>query len=495
MGRLMSDEKLRPETLGGVSVAGLTSSEVAERAVLSATLLNGQTDPDVTTDLFFRSHNRIIYASMRRLTERGIAVDAATLTDVLRDRRELDDAGGPGYIAELLDDQVRGANIGHYVRILREKARRRNIIARCRGLIEAACDDTPTPKLRELIEGLGDECDAGSPIPHAVDLWGSEITPQRPEFVVRGLFRKVGLHLIWAQPGGYKTSLMLRGVHELVMEPQPKQFLGHPDLVIYSGYKRVLIITTEEDGAELRHIAQAVCGGLNGFARHGEVRHLYATGKRRITLDDLPEIIDTQGPFDLVVLDSLTGLRPKLVGGERVRWDVDNDSANELMLTLRGLAAEHQMAFWLIHHSDKKGSNYRGPTDWWASCDGMFGLLPENGRIKVKPQKVRGGRVPKPFLIEPEWVGDRLDIRYVGEAEQESLTPIQQQVLAFLRGRGETPQSIIPDQVDANRGTVGKALHRLESLGLVERTAGGPGKTSKWVAVESATPTGLAGES
>jgi hypothetical protein len=304
------------------------------------------------------------------------------------------------------------------------------------------------------------------------------------------MIRRVGLHLIWAQPGGYKTSLVLRLLHELTMRDRPEKLLGHPDLDILVGYDRVLIITTEEDVGELRHVAEAVRRGLGDPDLASEIQHLYATGRRRVTLDDLPGIIQDQGPYDLVILDSLTGLRPKTVDGERVRWDLDNDLANELLLRLRALAAEHRMGFWIIHHSDKQVVNYRGPVDWWASCDVMLGLLSDAGRIKVRCQKVRGGRVPEPFLVAPEWDGDRLDFRYAGVADTEALTGTEQRVLAFLRGRGESAPSIIADQIGAHRETVGKALRRLEEREMVERTRGPKGRQAAlWVVVESADPT------
>jgi hypothetical protein len=163
---------------------------------------------------------------------------------------------------------------------------------------------------------------------------------------------------------------------------------------------------------------------------------------------------------------------------------VDNDLANELLLTLRGLAAEHRMLFWIVHHSDKQKTNYRGPTDWWASVDVMFGLLSKDGRVEVKPQKVRGGKVPDPFLIEPEWDGDRLTFRYAGEPEAENLTPADEKVRAFLLGRGECEQAIIPDQTGLTRPTVSRSLRHLESFGLVEQTRAGKGRQSAtWICV------------
>lgn len=237
----------------------------------------------------------------------------------------------------------------------------------------------------------------------------------QPEFYVPGLIRKTGLHLIWAQPGGNKTMTALEIVNEMTEQGGDRHLFRHPDLPIYGRWNRVLWIATEESSGALKYRALATREG-----RHGEQDRFYyvfAAGKPRVTLDDLPGLIEVQGPFNSIVLDFLTGLRPKYRDGQRVQWDLHNDAANEQCLLLRGLAEEHELAIIMLHHSDKTVKNYRGPTDWWASADVMLGLRGDGHRVKVEPQKNRDGRLLEPFYLTPEWDGSAFRVQYDGVAD------------------------------------------------------------------------------
>jgi hypothetical protein len=155
----------------------------------------------------------------------------------------------------------------------------------------------------------------------------------------------------------------------------------------------VLWIATEEDASALRYKADWIKRGLDVENLDGTILYRFAADpRRRLTLDDLAEIIDVDGPLDSIVLDSLTGLRPRKVDGERVKWDLDNDAANEMCLSLRALTAEHQIALQICHHTGRDTTRgYRGATDWWASADVMLGLVPDARRTKVLVEKNRDG--------------------------------------------------------------------------------------------------------
>lgn len=307
------------------------------------------------------------------------------------------------------------------------------------------------------------------PLPVPVDL--VKVTAVPPRFTVANLYRRPGFGICWAQPGGYKTRLQLRIAFALISEYE-SHLLGHPALTILERASRVLYVGTEEQAAEMAWVRDSVLRGMNSPDLCGEIIHLYAgqPGCRRVTMDDLGSILGDHGPFDRVVLDSMTGLRPKLVNGERIRWDADNDAANEMCLRLRALSVEHDTFIELIHHSDKGVTNYRGPTDWWASADGMLGLFTTDGRVKCKPQKVRGGRVHQPFLLDPVWKGSTLRFDFVGGDEAKGRTPTQRKVLEYLTGAGRASQHAIVEGVDASRSSVLKALAELEAKGLVTRT-------------------------
>ncbi|UCC50066.1 MAG: replicative DNA helicase [Gemmatimonadota bacterium] len=98
----------------------------------------------VDDSMFYREGNRRLYRAMRRLFERGEAIDPVTLTEELRGSGELDAIGGPAYLAELMEAVPTAANIEYHAKILRDKA----ILRR---LIEAS-----TETVRDAFESGGD---------------------------------------------------------------------------------------------------------------------------------------------------------------------------------------------------------------------------------------------------------------------------------------------------------------------------------------------------
>ncbi len=104
----------------------------AEQAVLGAILLDNTAihkalevfDPD---DFYRKSHQKIFNA-MLELIERGDAVDLLLLRDELERRRELDEIGGPAYLAALVDQVPTAANIEFHAKVVHEKAIARSLL-------------------------------------------------------------------------------------------------------------------------------------------------------------------------------------------------------------------------------------------------------------------------------------------------------------------------------------------------------------------------------
>ena len=84
----------------------------AERAVLGAILLNAEAIHQAVefikdTD-FFRDAHRRIFEKMLGLMERGQAIDFITIKDELARSGDLDQVGGPAYVASLVDGLPHG---------------------------------------------------------------------------------------------------------------------------------------------------------------------------------------------------------------------------------------------------------------------------------------------------------------------------------------------------------------------------------------------------
>jgi replicative DNA helicase len=114
----------------------------AERSVLGAILLHNDafnlTAEVIDAGDFFRDAHRRIFDKMVKLSERSHAIDLVTLKDELGRSGELEQVGGPAYIAALVDGVPRSTNVEHYARIIKEKATLRSLIFSANRIISQA---------------------------------------------------------------------------------------------------------------------------------------------------------------------------------------------------------------------------------------------------------------------------------------------------------------------------------------------------------------------
>jgi replicative DNA helicase len=114
----------------------------AEKSVLGAILIHNDAFNNAAELIdprdFFRDAHRRIFDKMVVLSERGDAIDLVTLKEELQRAGELDEVGGPAYIASLADGVPRSANVEHYARIVKEKATLRNLIHSANRIISEA---------------------------------------------------------------------------------------------------------------------------------------------------------------------------------------------------------------------------------------------------------------------------------------------------------------------------------------------------------------------
>jgi replicative DNA helicase len=104
----------------------------AERSVLGAILIDNHTFnlavSIITSQAFFRDAHRRIFERMTDLSERNQPIDLVTLKEELERSGELEEVGGPAYIASLVDGVPRSTNVEYYAQIVKEKATLRALI-------------------------------------------------------------------------------------------------------------------------------------------------------------------------------------------------------------------------------------------------------------------------------------------------------------------------------------------------------------------------------
>lgn len=135
----------------------------AERAVLAAILVeNDQMDAaqqvNLLPDQFYRDAHQRIYRALQALTERRTALDLVTVIEELRRAGDLDEAGGPAYVASLIDGVPRSMNLPHYVAIVQEQASRRALMRLTMAMTQraAAGEESAATLLDEALQGLLD---------------------------------------------------------------------------------------------------------------------------------------------------------------------------------------------------------------------------------------------------------------------------------------------------------------------------------------------------
>ena len=133
----------------------LPSSVEAEKALLGGLMLDNEAWDEVGDLLaggdFSRDDHQLIYAAIRDLIGGGKHCDNLTVCEHLRSREKLDDAGGAGYVGDLLLGTPSAANVQTYARIVRDMSILRQL-ARAGRRITGKVLKTGGKEAEELLE-------------------------------------------------------------------------------------------------------------------------------------------------------------------------------------------------------------------------------------------------------------------------------------------------------------------------------------------------------
>jgi len=105
----------------------------AERSIFGAVMIENSVFPLVLGILpdstyFFRDAHRRIWKALIQLDEDGQPLDLVTLKEKLEQLGDLEECGGPVYLASLVDGVPRSTNVNHYAEIVKDKAALRRLI-------------------------------------------------------------------------------------------------------------------------------------------------------------------------------------------------------------------------------------------------------------------------------------------------------------------------------------------------------------------------------
>ena len=90
---------------------------------------------------FFRERHQLLYDAMLALNERHEPLDFVTLVNMLEERSQLDEVGGPAYITDLINGTPTAIYVDHYARIVETTAVLRRLISAAGKIAELAYDE------------------------------------------------------------------------------------------------------------------------------------------------------------------------------------------------------------------------------------------------------------------------------------------------------------------------------------------------------------------
>ncbi len=161
----MAERKQSPsQAAQNVCEKGLPSNLEAEKLVLGSILLDGsqyvQAAAVLQPEDFSLEKHRIILKRMGEMQERGAAIDRVTVAEELMRNAELEACDGLAYLISLDDGLPQIANLGEYIKIVKEKSILRRTIFQSQKLMNSVLSGLRPNELQETAEeilmGLGE---------------------------------------------------------------------------------------------------------------------------------------------------------------------------------------------------------------------------------------------------------------------------------------------------------------------------------------------------
>ena len=281
----------------------------AERSVLGAILVHNDAFNTaaqvIDSGEFYRDAHRRIFDKMVALNERNQAIDFVTLKEELSRGGELDDVGGPAYVASLADGVPRATNVEYYARIVKEKATLRNLIYAANKIVTNAYEADQEPDLildeaeSAIFSIADDKLKAGfvqmrdlvkDSFPKIEQLFEQKrlITGVPTGFVdldemTRG-FQPGDLIIVAARPSMGKTSLVLNIAQ--YCSTQPEHTVGFFSLEMSKESLFLRLLTSEAQIDSHRLMSGAI-----GQKDYGKISHALETlSAMKLHIDDTANI-------------------------------------------------------------------------------------------------------------------------------------------------------------------------------------------------------------
>jgi len=353
-----------PETAVAAAERTLPHNLEAERSVLGAILVHNDAfnlaAQVIDSNDFYRDAHRRIFDKMVALNERHDAIDFITLKEELARSGQLDDVGGPAYIASLADGVPRATNVEYYAKIVKEKSTLRNLIYAANKILTNAYEadqesDIVLDEAESAIFAVADDrLKAGfvpmrdlvkESFPKIEQLFEQKrlITGVPTGFVdldemTRGL-QGGDLVIVAARPSMGKTSLVLNIAQYVATQPDHSVGFFSLEMSKESLFLRLLTAEAQVDGHRL-------LSGAIGGKDYGRISHALETlSAMKLFIDDSANVgvlemraksrrLQAEHGLSLLVVDYI-----QLMSG-RGRFENRTLELAAISRSLKGLAKE-----------------------------------------------------------------------------------------------------------------------------------------------------------
>jgi replicative DNA helicase len=353
-----------PETAVATAERTLPHNLEAERSVLGAILVHNDAfnlaAQVIDSNDFYRDAHRRIFDKMVALNERHDAIDFVTLKEELAKAGQLDEVGGPAYIASLADGVPRATNVEYYSKIVKEKSTLRNLIYAANKILTNAYEadqdsDIVLDDAESAIFAVADDrLKAGfvpmrelvkESFPKIEQLFEQKrlITGVPTGFVdldemTRGL-QGGDLVIVAARPSMGKTSLVLNIAQYVATQPEHAVGFFSLEMSKESLFLRLLTAEAQVDGHRL-------LSGAIGGKDYGRISHALETlSSMKLFIDDTANIgvlemraksrrLQAEHGLSLVIVDYI-----QLMSG-RGRFENRTLELASISRSLKGLAKE-----------------------------------------------------------------------------------------------------------------------------------------------------------
>jgi replicative DNA helicase len=203
-------------------------SQETERALLGCILIDSECliELDVTPDDFYVVKHRWVFEAASALARRHEAVDFLTISQELEKRKQIEEVGGMAFVMSLINSTPSSLSAKTYAKLLRDKARRRNLVKVAGEIAKAAYDETSSidESIPAFVNGLVSTSavnkgaqplalamselydEVQERIAHPADIWG--IPTRLPTFdKTTGGLQRGELFLLAGTPGVGKSIL------------------------------------------------------------------------------------------------------------------------------------------------------------------------------------------------------------------------------------------------------------------------------------------------